>query len=97
MVYGIKNRFSSFKHENMDYYILNYFNRALAYCRVDSENHISLQLHLKFGFVQVARFKEVGLSLGDGSSDLPRTFTLMHRTAVPEVDFGTFHYKFIHT
>jgi phosphinothricin acetyltransferase len=27
---------------------------------VDSENDISLQLHLKFGFVQVARFKEVG-------------------------------------
>jgi L-amino acid N-acyltransferase YncA len=27
---------------------------------VDSENDISLQLHLKFGFTQVARFKEVG-------------------------------------
>ena len=27
---------------------------------VDSENDISLQLHLKFGFEQVARFKEVG-------------------------------------
>ncbi len=27
---------------------------------VDSENEISLQLHLKFGFTQVARFKEVG-------------------------------------
>ncbi|WP_158995417.1 GNAT family N-acetyltransferase [Mucilaginibacter sp. L196] len=27
---------------------------------VDSENDISLQLHLTFGFTQVARFKEVG-------------------------------------
>jgi len=27
---------------------------------IDSENDISLQLHLKFGFTQVARFKEVG-------------------------------------
>lgn len=27
---------------------------------VDSENDISLKLHLQFGFVQVARFKEVG-------------------------------------
>ena len=27
---------------------------------VDSENDISLQLHLKFNFIQVARFKEVG-------------------------------------
>jgi len=27
---------------------------------VDSENSVSLQLHLKFGFEQVARFKEVG-------------------------------------
>jgi L-amino acid N-acyltransferase YncA len=27
---------------------------------VDSENDISLQLHLKFGFIQIARFKEVG-------------------------------------
>jgi L-amino acid N-acyltransferase YncA len=27
---------------------------------VDSENDISLQLHLKFGFTQVAHFKEVG-------------------------------------
>jgi len=27
---------------------------------VDSENEVSLQLHLKFGFVQVAHFKEVG-------------------------------------
>jgi len=27
---------------------------------IDSENEISIQLHLKFGFIQVARFKEVG-------------------------------------
>jgi len=31
---------------------------------VDSENEISLQLHLKFGFTQVARFKEVGFKFG---------------------------------
>jgi L-amino acid N-acyltransferase YncA len=31
---------------------------------VDSENDVSLQLHLKFGFVQVARFKEVGFKFG---------------------------------
>lgn len=31
---------------------------------VDSGNDISLQLHLKFGFVQVARFKEVGFKFG---------------------------------
>ena len=31
---------------------------------VDSENDISLQLHLKFGFTQVARFKEVGFKFG---------------------------------
>jgi len=27
---------------------------------IDSENDISLKLHLQFGFEQVARFKEVG-------------------------------------
>ena len=31
---------------------------------VDSENEISLQLHLKIGFTQVARFKEVGFKFG---------------------------------
>lgn len=31
---------------------------------VDSENNVSLQLHLKFGFEQVARFKEVGFKFG---------------------------------
>jgi len=31
---------------------------------VDSENDVSLQLHLKFGFTQVARFKEVGFKFG---------------------------------
>ena len=31
---------------------------------VDSENDVSLQLHVKFGFVQVARFKEVGFKFG---------------------------------
>jgi len=31
---------------------------------VDSENDISLQLHFKFGFTQVARFKEVGFKFG---------------------------------
>lgn len=31
---------------------------------VDSENSVSLQLHQKFGFEQVARFKEVGYKFG---------------------------------
>ena len=31
---------------------------------IDSENEVSLQLHQKFGFVQVARFKEVGFKFG---------------------------------
>jgi L-amino acid N-acyltransferase len=31
---------------------------------VDSENEVSLLLHLKFGFVEVARFKEVGFKFG---------------------------------
>lgn len=31
---------------------------------VDSENDISLKLHLQFGFEQVARFKEVGFKFG---------------------------------
>jgi L-amino acid N-acyltransferase YncA len=31
---------------------------------VDSENDISLQLHLKYGFTQVALFKEVGFKFG---------------------------------
>lgn len=31
---------------------------------IDSENDISLKLHQSFGFVQVARFKEVGFKFG---------------------------------
>lgn len=31
---------------------------------IDSENEISLKLHLAFGFTQVAHFKEVGFKFG---------------------------------
>jgi phosphinothricin acetyltransferase len=31
---------------------------------VDSENEVSLKLHQSFGFIQVARFKEVGFKFG---------------------------------
>jgi len=31
---------------------------------IDSDNEVSLKLHLKFGFTQVAHFKEVGFKFG---------------------------------
>ena len=31
---------------------------------IDSENEVSLKLHLSFGFTQVAHFKEVGFKFG---------------------------------